>query len=67
VLAAGYELALFDGLNRFYARAADTETLAGLRVPANYFDQFIEYRWWKMLGPGARADLATQGYPNPDL
>jgi FkbM family methyltransferase len=67
VLAAGYELGLFDGLNRFYAQVADGETLAALRAPANLFDQFIEYRWWKMLGPAARAQLASQGYPNPDL
>lgn len=67
VLEAGYELGLFDGVNRFYARAADPETVAALRVPANVFDQFIQYRWWKLLSSDVRADLATLGYPNPRL
>ena len=65
VLAAGYELGLFDGLNRFFAKADDRETLERLKVPASLWDQFIQYRWWKLLTPEAREDLAAAGYPNP--
>jgi FkbM family methyltransferase len=64
VFNAGYELALFDGLNRFYARADDPKTLEALRIPANLFDWFIQYRWWKLLSAEAKEQLAAQGYPN---
>lgn len=67
VLDAGYELGLFDGLNRFYARANDEETLSALRVPANVFDNFIQYRWWSLLSAEAKAELVAAGFPNPDL
>ena len=63
VLEAGYALAQFDGLNRFYARASDERTLGLLRVPANYFDHFIQHRWWARLTPEARAELAAEGFP----
>ncbi|MBG6089079.1 FkbM family methyltransferase [Actinomadura viridis] len=43
VLAAGYELALFDGLNRFYARADEPELRERLSVPANVLDHYIPY------------------------
>ncbi|RAS68022.1 FkbM family methyltransferase [Lentzea atacamensis] len=38
---AGYRCALFDGLNRFYAQADDTEALELLAVPANVFDKYV--------------------------
>ncbi|RKT51904.1 FkbM family methyltransferase [Saccharothrix australiensis] len=41
VLAAGYRCALFDGLNRFYARADDEEALSVLSAPANVFDRYV--------------------------
>lgn len=53
VLAAGYELALFDGLNRFYVRDDEPELRERLAVPANY----IPYRWAVRLGCRFR-DLA---------
>jgi FkbM family methyltransferase len=48
LVAAGYRCALFDGLNRFYARSEDTEALATLAAPANVLDEF------------ERADVAGQ-------
>jgi FkbM family methyltransferase len=41
VLAAGYELALFDGLNRFYARDDEPLLRERLSVPANVLDHYI--------------------------
>lgn len=41
VLAAGYELALFDGLNRFYARSDEPALRASLSVPACASDNYI--------------------------
>ncbi|HEX4724640.1 MAG TPA: FkbM family methyltransferase [Pseudonocardiaceae bacterium] len=40
LLAAGYRCALFDGLNRFYARSGDEEAMARLAAPANVFDDY---------------------------
>jgi FkbM family methyltransferase len=40
LLAAGYRCALFDGLNRFYAQAADAEAADRLAAPANVFDEY---------------------------
>ena len=65
ILEAGYRLGLFDGLNRFYARAEDRQTLERLRVPANLFDQFVQYQWWQLLTPEAQERLAAAGYPDP--
>lgn len=64
VLKAGYELGMFDGLNRFYARKGDRATLDRLRTPASLFDQFVQYRWWKLLTPDAREELTAAGYPS---
>ena len=41
LLAAGYELALFDGLNRFYVGAESSELRRRLSVPANVFDDWV--------------------------
>lgn len=40
VIAAGYEHALFDGLNRFYVRADLPEVRRLLSAPANVFDRW---------------------------
>jgi FkbM family methyltransferase len=45
LLELGYQLALFDGLNRFYGRADDPEVLAALSTPANVLDHFVPYVW----------------------
>ena len=45
LLEAGYRLALFDGLNRFYAHADEPALLETLAIPANVFDDFIPYTW----------------------
>jgi FkbM family methyltransferase len=41
--AEGYTCAYFDGLNRFYAQSADEDALDALKLPPNYFDNFIRY------------------------
>jgi len=40
VLSSGYICALFDGLNRFYVKEADSELLNTLLAPANVLDDF---------------------------
>ncbi|WP_121438207.1 FkbM family methyltransferase [Actinomadura pelletieri] len=55
VLAAGYKVALFDGLNRFYARDDEDELRGRLSVPANVLDNYIPYacaRRAGLIGPG---------------
>lgn len=44
LLDAGYVCTLFDGLNRFYARSDDAELHSALSVPANVFDDAIDFR-----------------------
>lgn len=44
--AAGYVFAAFDGLNRYYLRAEDSDLRSRLAVPANVFDDFVPYRFW---------------------
>jgi FkbM family methyltransferase len=43
LVAADYRCALFDGLNRFYAKTTDTEAITRLSAPANVFDDFRTY------------------------
>jgi hypothetical protein len=50
VIQTGYKLALFDGLNRFYARNSESELLRRLSVPANVFDRWIPFTWARRLG-----------------
>lgn len=38
---AGYEFALFDGLNRFYYRCEEPDLREPLSVPANILDKFV--------------------------
>ncbi len=54
VLAAGYRLALFDGLNRFYARDDEPEVYERLSVPANVLDNYIPTR--APAGPGSLSE-----------
>lgn len=42
LLEAGYRLALFDGLNRFYYRAEEPELRDALSVPANVLDEYCQ-------------------------
>lgn len=46
LLDAGYELALFDGLNRFYACADEPELRRRLSVPANVHD---DWKSWHVV------------------
>jgi FkbM family methyltransferase len=43
LLAAGYEFALFDGVNRFYVRTEDRALLPLLSVPANPLDRYVQH------------------------
>jgi FkbM family methyltransferase len=43
LLEAGYRCALFDGLNRFYAQAADDSAFTVLTSPANVLDEYERY------------------------
>jgi FkbM family methyltransferase len=45
LLAAGYVCTLFDGLNRFYAQADDTEAITALSVPVNVRDSALPYQF----------------------
>ncbi|MFG2091596.1 FkbM family methyltransferase [Spirillospora sp. NPDC048824] len=50
VLGAGYRLALFDGLNRFYARDDEADLHERLAVPANVLDNYIPYACARRAG-----------------
>jgi hypothetical protein len=50
VLGAGYRLALFDGLNRFYARDNELDLRERLAVPANVLDNYIPYACARRAG-----------------
>jgi len=54
LLGAGYRCGLFDGLNRFYAQADDTEALTRMAAPANVFDEYERYETASL-----RAELKT--------
>ncbi len=47
LLAAGYSLALFDGLNRFYLRAEDAALRGHFQTPAGIADGFVPYELFK--------------------
>jgi len=49
LLNAGYQLCLCDGLNRFYVSSDALHLAASLSIPANVFDRYIQFRWWKGL------------------
>jgi FkbM family methyltransferase len=44
LLRSGYDLALFDGLNRFYVRHEDPALVDRLAAPANVFDNWVPAR-----------------------
>lgn len=44
LLAAGYELALFDGLNRFYVEGTESALRERLGAPANVLDGYVTLR-----------------------
>ena len=44
VLAAGYRIVLFDGLNRFYVRDDLDDVAELLGSPANVFDRWVSYQ-----------------------
>lgn len=48
LLRAHYVCALFDGLNRFYAKDDDSEALALLGAPANVLDRYVSYDLWSI-------------------
>lgn len=49
LLDAEYLFAAFDGLNRFYVRFEDKELLSALAVPANVTDDFVPYRYGRVI------------------
>jgi FkbM family methyltransferase len=49
LLDNSYRIALFDGLNRFYARAEEPDLLDALAVPAHVLDNFAPYLWAHQL------------------
>lgn len=49
LLDADYLYAAFDGLNRYYVRAEDSELATWLQAPVNVFDEFEPYRYAKPL------------------
>lgn len=44
ILQANYQLAYFDGLNRYYVASERLEILPALSVQPNVFDEFVSYR-----------------------
>jgi FkbM family methyltransferase len=58
----GYVLALFDGLNQFFARDDEPVLLARLSVPANVFDRFIPYNWYRLLAEANRPQVAYESW-----
>lgn len=49
LLDSDYLFACFDGLNRFYVRAEDKDLLPALSVPANVTDDFVPYRYGRVI------------------
>ena len=45
LIDAGYLMAQFDGLNRWYARADETRLIELLSVPVNALDKYAPYAW----------------------
>ena len=61
VLRAGYELCLFDGLNRFYVHSRHQELKDDLAIPANVFDRYAPDWWWRQLTPDRQRELDPEG------
>jgi FkbM family methyltransferase len=49
LLDAGYLLATFDGLNRYYVREEDRARIGDLVVPANVFDAYVPWEQQKRI------------------
>ena len=60
LLAADYLFAFFDGLNRYYVRAEDRQFLPLLSVPANIFDEFEQYEYYRPIQELRHALEASQ-------
>lgn len=56
VIEAGYQRALFDGINAFYASADDEEALRVLSVPANALDEYVPMRWESLASAHGEAE-----------
>jgi FkbM family methyltransferase len=56
----GYALALFDGLNQFFTREDEQVLFSRLSVPANVFDRFIPYHWYRLLPEQNRPQVAYE-------
>jgi FkbM family methyltransferase len=52
---AGYELTLFDGMNRFYARRDEPQLVRDLSYPANWLDRYVPYEWYAMMTESGQA------------
>jgi FkbM family methyltransferase len=61
VLEAGYVLALFDGLNRFYVRNEEPELATALSAPASVLDDYelVGYRHLRLHIGRLEAELAS--------
>jgi hypothetical protein len=57
----GYRLAMFDGLNRFYAHSDEPALLRALAVPANVFDDFVPYAWTHQVDQALRRAHSLEG------
>jgi FkbM family methyltransferase len=53
-----YELAYFDGLNRFYTAAEHADLKEVLSIPPNVFDGYVRYQEWVSEQELARAQKA---------
>jgi FkbM family methyltransferase len=60
LLAADYEFALFDGLNRFYVRGEDRALLSRLAAPANSLDRYVPHCHQRTLDELTAARLELQ-------
>lgn len=55
LLAGGFALALFDGVNRFYYRVEDAGLLPSLAIPANARDRWVRFDEQRAQAAAARA------------
>ncbi len=60
LIGAGYRSVFFDGLNRYYVQTSEEALARILSVPANTFDRYIPYRFWKELTAAKQVRLATE-------
>lgn len=49
LVGAGYSLAIFDGLNRFYVRDEDKDLASALSTPVNIFDDYVPYEYSRRI------------------